>query len=200
MALVTWPLLVAQMLIFGSATFTLAIAPPDPAERRSLQRSFAPFWLLLSAMVLVLSLSGLIVEASDMAGLPLGKTFPLLGAVMGQTHAGRLWAWRLACAVLLVIVAWLPRPRLISTLSVCAAAMMLLLLGSLSSHAIDHGAPALLSGSGGRFGYSKNQARSRRGQCRCGDSARFIGWAACRYREFGDYVHSRTFPGSRRAG
>lgn len=143
MALVTWPLLVAEMLIFGSVAFALAIAPPDPAARRSLQQALAPFWLLLAVAVLILSLLGLMIEASDMAGVPLAKTFPLLGAVMSQTHVGRLWSWRLGFAVLLVIVAWLPMRPLVNSLSVWGVAMMLLLLGSLSSHAIDHGALAV---------------------------------------------------------
>jgi copper resistance protein D len=141
-ALVAWPLMAAQMLVFGSAAFELAIAPADAGDRR-LQMAFTPWWRVLSLVVLALSPLGLLVATSNMAGVALGKAFPLLTEVMAETHIGRMWAWRLGVAVLLVIAAWVPAQWLIRTTAIFALTAVLLLLGSLSSHAIDKGATAV---------------------------------------------------------
>lgn len=142
-ALVAWPLLASQTLIFGTAAFALVIAPADAGERRALQAAFVPWWRALSLVVLALSPLGLLVEASAMAAVPLAKAFPLLGEVMSETHVGRMWACRLSLAVLLATAAWMPARRPIRQTAVFCIAAGLLVLGSLSSHAIDHGASAV---------------------------------------------------------
>jgi putative copper export protein len=143
-ALVAWPLIAAEILTFGMAVFVIVIAPADAVERRRLEMAFAPWWRALSLLILFLSPLGLLLAASEMAGVPLQKTFPLLAEVMGETHVGRMWAWRLGFAVLLVVLSWAGEgfPQRIGVVTLTAA---LLLLESFSSHAIDKGVAAIVS-------------------------------------------------------
>jgi putative copper resistance protein D len=142
-ALVAWPLLTSEVVIFGTAAFAFVIAPAQARERGGLQETFAPWWRWLSLAILVLSPLGLLVETSAMAGVPLAKTFPLLGEVMSETHVGQMWTWRLCVAVPLVVAAWLPARQPGRTTAVFCIAAGLLMLGSLAGHAIDHGAAAV---------------------------------------------------------
>lgn len=143
--LVAWPLLASELLIFGSAAFVLVIAPADARERHSLMSACLPWWRGLSLAILSLSPLGLLVEASAMAGVPFAKAFPLLGEVMGETHVGRIWAGRLSVALLLAVAAWLPERQPVRKSAMFCITAGLLALDSLSSHAIDHGAPAVVA-------------------------------------------------------
>lgn len=138
-----WPLLVSEMLIFGTAAFALVIAPAEQRERRGLQEAFVPWWRGLSLAVVAISPLGLLIETSAMADVPLARAFPLLGEVMSETHVGRMWAWRLSIALLLAAAAWLPGRQPVRKTAMFCIAAGLLVLGSLSSHAIDKGAPAV---------------------------------------------------------
>ncbi|SRR5579875_74222 len=143
-ALAAWPLLAMEILILGTVTFTIWIAPADPSERRDLQRTCVPLWRALSAVTLALSPLGLLVDTSTMAKVPLSKAFALLPEVISETHMGRMWVWRLKFAVLLTIATWLPMQHFVGVVAISAAAAALLLLGSLSSHAIDKGLPVVI--------------------------------------------------------
>lgn len=125
-ALVEWPLLTGEILIFGTAAFTLAIAPGNAAERRGLQLVLTPLWRALSLIILFFSPLGLLMAASEMADLPLWKIFPLLGEVMAETHVGRIWAWRLGFAVILVVIVWLVAESFLREASVCSITAALL--------------------------------------------------------------------------
>lgn len=142
-ALVAWPLLVCEILIFGTAAFALVIVPAAADGRDRLEAVMVPWWRALSLVVLVLSPLGLLVETSAMAGVSLGKAFPLLGEVMTDTHVGRMWTWRLSVALLLTVAAWIRARRPLRETAMFSIAAVLLILDSLSSHAIDHGVVAV---------------------------------------------------------
>lgn len=142
-ALVAWPILMTQLFAFGTAAFTLIIAPPDPHARRKLEIALAPWWRGLSLALVILSPLGLLVEASNMAGVSLGKALALLPEVLSETHVGRMWAWRLGFVLLFVAAGWAPLRTNRRSVAILVVSAALLLLGGLSSHAIDHGAQAV---------------------------------------------------------
>jgi putative copper export protein len=142
-ALVQWPLAAGEILIFGTAAFTLAIAPGNAAERGKLRSVLGPLSRALSIVILFFSPLGLLIAASEMADLPFQKTLPLLPEVMAQTHVGRIWAWRLGLAVVLVVSVWFTAEWLPQQIAVLTVSAALVLCDTLCSHAIDKGAPAL---------------------------------------------------------
>ena len=67
----------------------------------------------------------------------------MMPQIMRETFAGRVWTWRLATALLLAIVAWIPAPGRLATTLIFAVAAALLGLQSVTSHAVDKGAFAI---------------------------------------------------------
>jgi len=99
----------------------------------------AALWRALALAVLVLSPLRLLSIAAGMADSTLRDAIPLLPEVMRETFAGRVWAWRLATALLLAIVAWIPAPGRSATTLMLVIAAALLALQSVTSHAVDKG-------------------------------------------------------------
>jgi putative copper export protein len=94
-------------------------------------------------VILALLPLGLLIDASDMARVPLGKAFALAPEVLRQTHVGRTWAWRSVFAVVLVAASWWPTRHLLKSMTVLGTMAALVASDSLSSHAIDKGALAV---------------------------------------------------------
>src|SRR5207244_3315590 len=97
--------------------------------------------LLRVLAILNLAMSPLVfIEmASEMAQTTWAQVIPLIPQIMRETMAGRIWMWRLAAVVTLAIVVWLPlRPKIVA-FAALVLSVMLLVLGSLASHAIDKG-------------------------------------------------------------
>ncbi len=63
--------------------------------------------------------------------------------IMRETFAGRVWTWRLATALLLAMVAWIPAPGRFATALIFVISAVLLALQSITSHAVDKGAFAI---------------------------------------------------------
>src|SRR5271167_4088641 len=134
-----WPLVGSQLLIFGTTAFALAAAPREIAADAQWGRSMASLWRALALIVLVMSPLRLLSIAAGMAESTLRDAIPLLPEVMRETFAGRVWAWRLATALLLAIVAWIPAPGRSATTLMLVIAAALLALQSVTSHAVDKG-------------------------------------------------------------
>ena len=142
-AILAWPAILAQSLIFGSAMLCIALRT-RAADRSNpgdaLARSLRGWWRGLATVVMVLCPLMFVGEVADMAGVTWWGALPLLGEVLAQTWAGHTWMVRLPAAAALALAAWLPirdRTRPIA-LGICSAVIML--CGSLKSHAIDFGA------------------------------------------------------------
>lgn len=140
--LIAWPLLVAEIAIFGTAAFCLAVVPPTE-DRGHVVRAFRSVWRVLSVVATMLSPIALLADTADMAGRPLGAAFPFLPTVVSDTHFGHVWSWSFPASIALAIVAWLPSRGNTTTVLLCGFAGLTLLGGSLTSHAIDHGAAAV---------------------------------------------------------
>lgn len=142
-ALAAWPLVAAEILIFGTAVFALLIAPSAESQPNGVANSLTPLWRGLALLAFFVSPLVLLVDTASMADVSLRAAIPFLPQVMRETHLGRLWLWGFPVTTLLMIVAWTPgyRPIQIAILGILTGA--LLALTSLSSHAIDRGATAV---------------------------------------------------------
>jgi copper transport protein len=78
-----------------------------------------------------------------MADSTFREVIPVMPQVMRETFAGRVWTWRLATALLLALVAWVPAPGRFATASICGISAVLIAMQSITSHAVDKGAFAI---------------------------------------------------------
>ncbi len=144
-AVLAWPVILAQTLILGSALLCLLIRRSAGGADASdgLARTLTGWWRILALVVALVSPLMFVDQVSGMAGVSWRGALPLLGEVLRETQGGHIWEWRLPTVVALLIAAWIPlresmRARILVLL--CAA---LLLGGSMMSHAIDFGAFAI---------------------------------------------------------
>ncbi len=142
-ALVSWPLVAAAIVIFGTSTFAIFAAPAADAGEPSPLERFGRLWFWLATANLAMSPLAILAGIANMADVSIANTLVLFPQVMRQTVFGHLWAVRLPIAMLLAIVAALPARARINPPLVCALSAALLMLQSLASHAIDHGAFAV---------------------------------------------------------
>jgi putative copper export protein len=70
------------------------------------------------------------------------EVIPLVPQIVRETFAGRVWAWRLGVAAMLVLAAWIPSRRILPAL-ITTISTLLLLAQSFTSHAVDKGASAI---------------------------------------------------------
>lgn len=140
--MVGWPLLVAETLIFGTTAFCLLLAPATDL-RDKVVHAFESSWRSLALLASVFSPLTLLVSTADMAGVSLRAAISVLPQVVRETHLGHIWSWSFPATVLLLVVSWLPIRGVIRTSLLSLLAALLLLSGSLLSHAIDKGALAV---------------------------------------------------------
>jgi len=138
-----WPLVGSQVLIFGTTAFALIAAPGNIADGDGWNRNMESLWRVLSLIVLVMSPLRLLSVAAGMADSTFREVIPVLPQVMRETFAGQVWTWRLATALLLALVAWIPAPGRFATTLICFISAVLLALQSVTSHAVDKGAFAI---------------------------------------------------------
>lgn len=141
-ALVAWPLLVAEILIFGTVAFALLLAPDTQSE--GLADALTPLWRGLGLLAVVFSPCALLVGTANMGDLPLRPAISFLPEVIRETHFGHVWSWSFPLTMVLAVVPWRRgRGQLKTAILGCVACALLLLVG-LSSHAIDRGAIAVI--------------------------------------------------------
>jgi putative copper export protein len=138
-----WPLVASQLLIFGTSGFVLMAAPHGVADGDRWSRSMAALWRVLALILLVVSPLRLLSVGAGMADSTLKEVIPMMPQIMRETFAGRVWTWRLATALLLALVAWIPAPGRLTTTLVFAVSAVLLAFQSVTSHAVDKGAFAI---------------------------------------------------------
>ena len=104
----------------------------------------AKLWRALALIVVVVSPLRLLSVAAGMADSTFREVIPMMPQVMRETFAGRVWTWRLAAALLLALVAWIPTPGRFATTLLLIVSTALLGLQSITSHAVDKGAFAIM--------------------------------------------------------
>lgn len=138
-AIFTWPVLVAQLIIFGTAAFALMFSPVAIGESDGASDGILMLWRALAIFNLAMSPLVFMEIASGMAQATWLQTLPFIPQIMRETLAGRFWMWRFAAVVMLAIVVWIPVRVMIVALAALAFSAVLILLTSLTSHAIDKG-------------------------------------------------------------
>jgi len=139
-ALTTWPLLIASTVMFGTSAFVLFFGSVKNAPALDI---FRRIWFWLAALNLVLSPFAMTIEICNMANCPMRDAIMMAPSVMQQTVSGHLWAVHLPIAILLVAITLVRIPARKMAASVYALATALLLVLSLSGHAIDKGVGAV---------------------------------------------------------
>jgi putative copper resistance protein D len=86
----------------------------------------------------------LLVGAANMADVSMRAAIPLLPQVVRETHFGHVWWWSFPLTLALLVIPWTPGRGPLKTVALSLVAGALLLLTSLSSHAIDRGRIALV--------------------------------------------------------
>jgi putative copper export protein len=132
------------LVIFGTAVFALSLGSSPVARRQQLISGLLMIWRVLGAIALALSPFLFIEIIAGMAGSDWSRVLPYFFAVLRETHAGHVWQWRFPLVALLAIAGWLPLSRIASAAALAAISASLLLCESLTSHAIDHGAIAIV--------------------------------------------------------
>jgi putative copper export protein len=141
--ILAWPLVGSQVLIFGTTAFALLSAPREVVAGDVPGRGMVQLWRVFALIVLVMSPLRLLSVAAGMADSTFRAVLPSMTQIMRETFAGRVWTWRLAAALLLALAAWLPAPGRLATTLMFGIASVLLALQSVTSHAVDKGAPAI---------------------------------------------------------
>jgi putative copper export protein len=145
-ALLAWPAILAQALIFGSALLCLMLNWSAARRARTgdvLAQTPTGWWRILALIVALVSLLTFVNEVAGMAGVSLRAALPLLGEVLAQTQSGHTWEWRLSAALVLMIATRLPMRESARSFALVILCTGLFLLGSLKSQAINFGATAV---------------------------------------------------------
>jgi putative copper export protein len=138
--ILAWPLITAQVVIFGTAAFALTSGSAQVSD--GLTDSLVVLWRILALIVLIVSPLRFLSVAADMADSTLRQAIPFVPQVMRETFAGRVWAWRLGVAAMLALAAWIPSRRNLAIL-MFVVSTVLIIFQSVTSHAIDKGAYAI---------------------------------------------------------
>jgi putative copper export protein len=136
-------LVAAEILIFGTAMFALALAPDPDSQPYRVVRMLTPMWRVLALQAIFASPLALLVDTANMAGVPLSAALSFVPEVVRQTHLGRVWCWSAPLTVILAIAVWTPIHLSVRAAVLAVLSGALLLLASLSGHAIDRGTAAV---------------------------------------------------------
>jgi putative copper export protein len=142
-ALVSWPLVAAAIVIFGTSMFAIFVAPAIETGEPSPLDGLPQLWFWLALVNLAMSPLAIIVGIANMADASIADTLAFFPQVMRQTVFGHLWMVRLPIATMLAIFAAPAARSRITAPTVCALSAALLMIQSLASHAIDNGAFAV---------------------------------------------------------
>ena len=144
MALLAWPSLLAVELTLGSAALSLMLGFSNRADSRTTSGSVAGAmtrsWRLLAIINLLFSILMVVNTVAEMAGVRWVDALPLIGEAVRQTHAGRVWEFQLPAGLVLLLITWIPKRESLRELLLLPTCAAILLMGSLTSHAIDGGA------------------------------------------------------------
>jgi putative copper export protein len=142
-SLAVWPLVACEVMIFGTTAFALIAVPGNDAGTEPVRRALLPLWRGLATTTILLSPMAVLVGTACMADTSVRASIPLVSEVLRLTHWGQVWVWRLPVTIALLIAAWTPGSSARKSAALCALAALLLLLRSITSHAIDVGAVAM---------------------------------------------------------
>jgi putative copper resistance protein D len=141
-AVLAWPALIALSIIFGSAVLSLLVRTRSVGSARAAEElagTLSPWWRLFAIVALVFSPLLLISQVARMAEVSWRGALPFVSDVLRGTHAGLVWEWQIPTAFVLLVVSWTRLAAFAKALLLCILSAAILLMNSLTSHAIDYG-------------------------------------------------------------
>jgi putative copper resistance protein D len=141
-AVLAWPALIALSIIFGSSILSLLVqsrSEDRPHAAEDFAGRLSPWWRLCSIVAFLFSPLLLLNQVARMAEVSWRGALPFVCDVLKETYAGHVWDWQMPVAFVLLIVAWTPLAGFAKPLLLCILSAAILLLDSLTSHAIDYG-------------------------------------------------------------
>jgi putative copper resistance protein D len=143
-ALLEWPLVIATIVIFGTAGFALFSISIDRGDLSAVTTCMLPVWRLLGVITLLASPLVFLNVVAEMATVSWRAALPLMPEVFAETHAGHVWEWFLPIAFLIFLAAFIPIRPFIRVAILFTLAAVLLFFRALLSHAIDKGVGAII--------------------------------------------------------
>jgi len=137
-AIFIWPVLVAQSIIFGTAAFELIFVPTTRPTGLAIE--LTALWRVLATLNLVMAPLAFIEIGAGMAQTSWIDALPLMPEIMRETVAGRFWTLRLVVAAALALAMWIPARSSLRTVAALSLSTLLIVFGSLTSHAVDKSA------------------------------------------------------------
>ncbi|MHB8383233.1 MAG: CopD family protein [Candidatus Binataceae bacterium] len=134
-----WLLLAAQLLIFGTAAFALIVWRLPACPSAAFHRRLVALWRGLALALLAISPLAFMDMACAMAQMRWWRVLPLVPEILRETDAGRVWIARMGVVAMLAAAAWIPMRARRVALAMLALTTILLVLASITSHAIDFG-------------------------------------------------------------
>jgi len=143
-ALLEWPLVLASVATFGTATFVLAVHGFDGCPDGSTVAALLPAWRLMAIAIFFVSPIMLLKLAGEMSGVSWGEALSLVPEVMTQTHSGEVWRWALIVAALLLVCVFAPLAGTARAVALACFSAVLMFCQAELGHAVDHGSVAIL--------------------------------------------------------
>lgn len=138
-----WPLLIGELITFGSVFFTIVAIPRKYWTSNALCQPLLSLWRALTLLLVLFLPAAFLHQVAIITDLPWRTAAPLCWEAVKFTFSGRIWAARLFVSMVLAyaVCARLTMPMRLVLLAGTSA--ILLLLECLSGHAIDQSAPML---------------------------------------------------------
>jgi putative copper resistance protein D len=137
----------AELTVLATATGAVItdlwlLPPPLSGDSQPLlARQRLALWRLLGLCVMVFAAAAaveLVLRTASMSGLPLRQAYTEIDTVIFKTHYGRLWVWRAAAALALMII-WLSQRRHSAALSPPLGVLLAVIVIVVSLSAAGHG-------------------------------------------------------------
>jgi putative copper resistance protein D len=141
-AALVWPAIAAQLFALGSSALALGLLwrhADHPLTEHTVGRLLVPWWRAFAFVNLFFFGILVIAKTAGMADVTWPLALPLIGEVLAGTHAGHVWRWQTTIALAFLAITSIPIKIRLRAGIVMTLAALLLLMDSLTSHAIDYG-------------------------------------------------------------
>jgi len=135
----SWPLVLAELLMFGLAAFCRWIAPIEPSASPALERRSIQMIRICALLYLAYAPVVFLFDISTMAATDLPSAASLAGPVLLDSHIGHVWLCRFVVLAFLLFLVWSFSVSPARLTAICLAAFALLFLRSFQTHAVDKG-------------------------------------------------------------
>jgi hypothetical protein len=146
-----WPAITGHLLCLGSAALVLVLlrrsirhtdfahSANPPSLAGAIMHPLIPWWSVFAIVNLLFFALLIVAKTAGMADVAWPQALPLISEVMTGTHAGAVWLRQLPASIALLAAALIPLPAMLRAAAILVLSAALLLMDSLTGHAIDGG-------------------------------------------------------------